>query len=57
VEGFNFAKVLNFGKIHNTKAKKEWGKCERWRGKGRFWFFRWFFEAVCNKNSTFALSE
>jgi len=57
VEGFNFAKVLNFGKVHNIKAKKEWGKCESWGGKGRFWFFRWFFEAVCNKNSTFALSE
>ena len=25
---FNFAKALNFGKVHNIKAKKEWGKCE-----------------------------
>lgn len=28
VEGFKFAKASNFGKVHNTKAKKEWGKCE-----------------------------
>ena len=25
---FNFAKASNFAKVHNTKAKKEWGKCE-----------------------------
>lgn len=25
---FNFAKASNFGKVHNIKAKKEWGKCE-----------------------------
>ena len=25
---FNFVKASNFGKVHNTKAKKEWGKCE-----------------------------